>query len=133
MIQDAKPGFKMIDHANVLPRILEKLFPGEDGRAEVLEILEHYGHAPFQPEKARVRMAILKLAGRSPERIRYFTLQACRDYRDVLSAAEYPGQAGHWNLRKKDPARYERLVQEDLEQYRLWYLGILWEGEAGEQ
>ena len=118
----------MIDHAKLLPRLLEKMFPRVDERKLVVSILGQYGHEGFHREMDRVKMAILKLAGRSPERIRYFTLMACRDYRDVLSAAEYPNQVGKYYLRDKDPGRYIELVEEDKKQYQAWYLGILWEG-----
>lgn len=109
------------------------MFPVKTDRELVEEILGQYRHEGFHPEICRVRMAILKLAGRSPERIRYFTLMACRDYRDVLSAAEYPNQIGKYYLKEKNPAEYDELVEEDERQYQNWYLGILWEGMAGEQ
>lgn len=123
----------LTDHSKLLARLIEKLLPDKEERELVVEILGQYGHEGFHAETDRVRMAILKLAGRSPERIRYFTLQACRDYRDVLCAAEYPCQTGQHFLKEKDPERYVQLEKEDREQYRLWYLGILWEGKTGEQ
>lgn len=123
----------MMDHSKLLPRLLEKLFPELEDRKLTLDILGQYGHEGFHPEQDRVRMAILKVAGRSPERIRYYTLMACRDYRDVLCAAEYPNQMGKYFLRDQDPDLYDELIEEDKRQYQAWYLGILWEGEAGEQ
>jgi hypothetical protein len=54
---------------------------------------------------------------------------ACRDYRDVLSAAEYPNQVGKYFLKEKDPARYSEIVERDKKQYQDWYLGVLWNGE----
>ena len=123
----------MIDHTKLFPRILEKMFPQDHEQDLVMEILGQYGHADFQREWDRVGMAILKLAGKSPERIRYYTLMACRDYRDVVSAAEYPNQMGNHNLLKTDPAQYDELIKEDLKQYQDWYLGVLWDGvENGE-
>ncbi len=116
----------------MLPRLLEKLFPLEEERELVVEILEQYGSGDFQQEGDRVRMAILKRAGRSPEQIRYYTLMACRDYRDVLAGAEYPKQMGHYPWREKDPDRLEQIQAEDKEQYQSWYLGILWEGKVNE-
>ncbi len=122
------PNSKMTDHSKLLPRLLEKLFPLEDERQLVVDILQQYGHEGFHPEKERVRVAILKLGGKSPERIRYYTLMACRDYRDVLAGAEYPNQMGHYPWREKDPDRHDELVERDKQQYQDWYLGILWEG-----
>ncbi len=118
----------MTDHSKLLPRLLEKIFPLEDERELVVDILQQYGHEGFHPEKERVRVAILKLGGKSPERIRYYTLMACRDYRDVLAGAEYPNQMGHYPWREKDPDRHGELVERDKQQYQDWYLGILWEG-----
>jgi hypothetical protein len=117
----------MTDHCKLLPRLLEKLFPQEEERDQIIDILGQFGGEDFQREADRVRMAILKLAGKSQEQVRYFTLQACRDYRDVLAAAEYPKQMGHYPWREKDPERLAQITAEDLEQYQSWYLGILWE------
>ena len=118
---------QMTDHAKLLQRVLEKLAPDEKDRAALTEVLGRYGLSRWQPEGDRVRLAILKLAGSgSIERVRYFTLQACRDYRDVLTAAEYPNQSSRHFLREKDPEEYARLCAKDREQYRDWYLGILW-------
>lgn len=117
----------MIDHSKLLPRLTEKLFPDPEERELVLDILGQYGHEGLHPEKDRVRMAILKLAGRSPDQIRYYTLMACRDYRDVLAGAEYPKHMGHYPWREKDPERLAQIQAEDKEQYQSWYLGVLWE------
>jgi len=118
----------MTDHTKLLPRLLEKLFPWEEERENVVDIMGQYGHEDFQREGDRVRMAILKLAGKSPEQIRYYTLMACRDYRDVLASAEYPNHMNHYPWREKDPERLAQIQAEDLEQYQSWYLGVLWEG-----
>jgi len=122
----------LTDYSKLLPRLLEKLFPQEEEREQIVDILEQYGSADFQREGDRVRMAILKLAGKSPEQVRYYTLQACRDYRDVLAGAEYPNQMGYYPWREKDPERHEKLVEEDKKQYQEWYLGVLWEGKVNE-
>lgn len=102
------------------------MFPESDARDEVVDIMDQYGRAEFHKEGDRVRMAILKLAGKSPERVRYYTLMACRDYRDVLGAAEYPKQMGYYPWLKNDPEHLARITKEDLEEYRDWYLGLLW-------
>ena len=117
----------MTDHSKLLPRLIEKLFPQKQERELVLDILSQYGSGDFHREADRVRMAILKLAGKSPEQVRYYTLQACRDYRDVLASAEYPKQMGHYPWRDKDPERLAQIKAEDREQYQSWYLGILWD------
>ena len=122
----------MTDHSKLLPRLLEKMFPREEDREQVVDILGQYGSGDFHREADRVRMAILKVAGKSQEQIRYYTLQACRDYRDVLATAEYPKEMGYYPWRDKDPERLEQLREEDREQYRNWYLGLLWGGKEVE-
>jgi len=113
---------------------MEKLFPVKNKRQKVAAVLAKYGGASWQPEEARVRLAILRLAGRSLDQIQYYTVQACRDYRNILSSAEYPNQLANPYFRKNDPDRYAELVKEDKKQYRDWYLGILWgEGEKVEE
>jgi hypothetical protein len=116
----------MIDHGLLLIRVVEKLFPEKAERDRITRILNRYGGSKFQSESARVKLGILKLAGKSPELIQYYTMQACRDYRDILTAAEYPNQFKNPFLRKNDPAGYARLVEEDRKQYTNWYLRILW-------
>ena len=49
------------DHARLLTRVLDRMFPNRSQRLEALSILEQYG--PAEPEVERVRLAILKLAG----------------------------------------------------------------------
>lgn len=117
----------MINHASILKKVIKKLFPETDKRQRVTEILERYGNASWQHEENRVRLAILKLAGVNTEMIQYFTVQACRDYRDVLAMAEYPNQMANPYMMKNDPEGASELVQEDLKQYKDWYLGIIWD------
>jgi hypothetical protein len=117
----------MINHASILKKVISRLFPEAEKRQRVTEILGRYGSAAWQPEEFRVRLAILKLSGVDAEMIQYFTVQACRDYRDVLAMAEYPNQMANPYRMKKDPEGAKELVQEDLKQYEDWYLGIIWE------
>jgi len=121
----------MTDYSKLLPRLLEKLFPTREERGIAVDILEQYGQEEFQREWDRVKIAILKLSGRNLEKVRYYTLMACKDYRDVLAGAEYPKERGYYPWRDKDPERLEQMRKEDLEQYRNWYLGILWDGKEG--
>ena len=122
----------MIDHEAILKKVMVKLFPEMEKRARVAGILEKYGGASWQPERERVRLAILKLAGTDPEIIQYFTVQACRDYRNILSSAEYPNQVANPYLMKNDPDRAGKLEEEDKKQYEDWYLGILWGMDSGD-
>jgi len=121
----------MIEYKTLVKRVLDKLFPSAEERKQATDVLVKYGGASWQPEEDRVRLAILKLAGKSLDQIQYYTVQACRDYRNVLASAESPHQMANPYIRKNDPDRYAELVEEDKKQYREWYLGILWgEGET---
>ncbi len=65
-------------------------FPAEE-RAEALAILCAYGAGPDEPERTRVRLAIVRLSDGSLSRLQYFTDQAKQEYRDVLAwDAEIP-------------------------------------------
>jgi hypothetical protein len=59
----------------------------------VLELLESYGVEPYERERDRVQVDILKLSGGSEDKVRAFVAAAKRDYRDVLFWAEYPEEA----------------------------------------
>jgi hypothetical protein len=60
-----------------------RTFPADE-RAEALAILSAYGVGPDEPERTRVRLAIIRLGG-DLDRLRYFTDQAKQEYRDILA------------------------------------------------
>jgi hypothetical protein len=60
-----------------------RTFPADE-RAEALAILSTYGVGPDEPERTRVRLAIIRLGG-DLDRLRYFTDQAKQEYRDILA------------------------------------------------
>jgi len=70
----------------------------------VLELLDSYGVEPYEQERERVQLAILKLSGGSEEKLREFVAVAKRDYRDVLFWAEHPDKA-----RLDTPEKRERV------------------------
>jgi hypothetical protein len=111
---------EMMDYDDILLKALAKLFPGQDTRAEVESILSGYGTEKFHREGPRVKTAILKVAGNSLSEVKRCTEIACCDYRDILCMAEYPNQSGRWGLKDKNPDRYNKLVQKDLDQYKNW-------------
>ena len=53
-------------------------------------MLAGYGTESYEREPPRVRLAVLKLAGRNFEMVRGWVAQAKMDYRDVLGPAEFP-------------------------------------------
>jgi len=76
----------------------------ENSWARVLALLDDYGVEPYERERERVQLAILKLSGGSEEKLREFLAVAKRDYRDVLFWAENPEEA-----RLDTPEKRERI------------------------
>ena len=100
---------------------LEEHFPDPEERGRVLTLLESYGAEEYEREPDRVRLAILKLAGRDPEKVEKYVHSARGDYRDVLAWAEYPNQ-----MRVQcglGIAAREELIRRDREQYERWLFG----------
>jgi len=102
-------------------RVVRRDFPAERF-AEVMSMLSEYGaDESWQREADRVRLAALKLAGGSIERLRYEIEGAKRDYRDVLGTGEYPGYGKRARGRKKLPPEEEqRIIDADWKEYQDW-------------
>ena len=83
--------------------VVQRTFP-ESAHARVLELLDTYGVKPYERERERVQLAILKLSAGSEEKLREFVSVAKRDYRDVLFWAENPDEA-----RLDTPEKRERI------------------------
>ena len=64
---------------------------------------------------ARVRLAILKLAGGDIEKLRKHVKVANSDWRDVIAWAEYPEYMSH-----SPPVLDSRIVEADWKQYQEW-------------
>ena len=103
-------------------RIVWREFP--DQAAQVLSLLGEYGSEDWHREPERVRLAALKLAAGSIDRLRTVLGTAKADYRDVLAAAEYPEYS-----RRIDPSQpvaeeeRERIIAADWKQYCAWLDG----------
>src|SRR2546423_14831519 len=82
---------------------IQATFP-ESSRGPVMEVLDAYGVEPYERERERVQLAILKLSGGNEEKLREFVAVAKRDYRDVLFWAENPEEA-----RLDTPEKRERI------------------------
>jgi hypothetical protein len=80
------------DHARLLTRVLQRMFPNHAHRLEARRILEQYGGSATEPEAERVRLAVLKLAGADIGQLRSGVLGAKEDYEDTLSWAESPSE-----------------------------------------
>ena len=94
----------MPDSRDEVVAAIEATFP-ESSRARVLELLDSYGVEPYEQERERVQLAILKLSGGSEEKLREFVAVAKRDYRDVLFWAENPDEARLDTLEKRERVR----------------------------
>ena len=79
--------------------------------AGVLELLDSYGVEPYERDRARVQVAILKISAGSEEKVREYVAVAKRDYRDVLFWAEYPEES------KLDTPEKRQRVREMLEKF----------------
>jgi hypothetical protein len=101
-------------------RIVRRDFAAEHV-AEVLAMLDEYGAESWQHDPHRVRLAALKLAAGSIERLRYQLETAKRDYRDVLAPAEYPGYCRRVLRPGELPSDEERrIIDDDWTQYQDW-------------
>ena len=83
--------------------VVQKTFP-ESNWENVIQLLDEYGVEPYERERERVQLAILKLSEGNEEKLREFVAVAKRDYRDVLFWAEYPEEA-----RLDTPEKRERV------------------------
>jgi len=65
-------------------------FPSEDPEV-VMWYLDQYGVEPYEMERERVQLGVLRLAQGDPDKLLYFIGLAKTDYRDILAWAEnYP-------------------------------------------
>lgn len=71
----------------VIARVAE-VFPNEDPGA-IMHILDQYGIRPFERERNRVQIDILKLSEGDLDKLHEYVRVAKRDYRDVIYWAEY--------------------------------------------
>ena len=88
---------------------------------EVHAMLSEYGGEDWHPEVDRVRLAILKLTAGNLEELRMHIEIAKRDFRDVLSVAEYPAYTKKWLRIDTLPAdEQQRIIDADWKQYEDW-------------
>ncbi len=103
-----------------IERVVRRDFPDADV-PEALALLAEYGPEPWHREPDRVRLAALKLAEGSLQKLRMAIDRAKRDYREVLAPAEYPKFTQH-GVRKGRSSSQERqqLYSDDWQQYERW-------------
>jgi predicted metal-dependent hydrolase len=111
-------------HPNVTVADVERVVRRDyaaDRVDEVHKMLSEYGAEDWHPEVDRVRMAILKLAAGNFEELRMHLEIAKRDFRDVLSEAEYPLYTKKWFRIDTLPAdEQQRIIDADWKQYEDW-------------
>jgi hypothetical protein len=102
-------------------RVARRDFP-EEQMPVVMEVLGEYGNE--HREVNRVRLAVLKLANRKLQELRYWMEQAKCDYRDVLGPAEYPLYGKKWGrMDKMSEEEQQKIIQSDWAQYEKWLNG----------
>ena len=97
-----------------LPRVVARDFAGHE--EEVARILSEYpGCTGEKGGGLRVHMACLKLARGDLARLGRLVKVACGDFRDVLSAAEYPAY-----MRARSRDEYDEAICADWQQLQAW-------------
>ena len=104
-----------------MERIVQRDFPPEQVAA-VLAVLDEYGKQIGDGGVDRVRLAVLKLADRDLQKVRYWLEQAKCDYRDVLLPAEHPRYRKKWNPKKcaSEEEWRKKMIDSDWAQYERW-------------
>lgn len=100
----------------VLREKISQVFPDRDA-ADVLACLDRYGTEPYERERRRVQLAILKLCDEAGDQdLENYVRTAKQDYRDVLAWAEYPREfAAGVTTDAERLASLRRLDRDELE------------------
>ncbi len=97
-----------------LARVVARDFAGHE--EEVMRILSEYPRrARTEDGGLRVRMACLKLARGSLDRLRHAVKTACGDYRDALAGAEYADY-----MRATTRAEQQEAIRTDWQRLQDW-------------
>jgi hypothetical protein len=104
---------------------LRTYWSSADDQSTAEQQLDRYGLESYEREKDRVQLAILKLADGDLAKLGEMIVIAKRDYRDVLSWAEYPEEhLALWSLKRdksaEEQARLDEIRRRDREQYDAW-------------
>lgn len=103
---------------------VRQLWPEHDS-TEIAAELDRYGVEPYERERERVQLGVLKLSGGELERLPALVDMAKGDYRDVLAYAEYPEEVrlSYEVIRKLPPEEIQAIRSRDREQYLRWLHG----------
>lgn len=104
-----------------LLRVIRRDYPNGDENL-ILDALDGYCEASSEGGRARVQLAIIKLAGRHLDKLPSLVELALTDSRDVISAAEYPrySEAAGASVAKPMTEELKRIIGEDWLQYQSW-------------
>jgi hypothetical protein len=109
--------------ATDVTRIVRRDFPPEQFQT-VMSILEEYGDEKWMQEKPRVQLAVLKLAESNIQELRHAIETAKLDWRDVLSAAEYPLYIKKvFQIKSLSEEDKRQIIESDWRQYNEWLNG----------
>lgn len=110
--------------AKDVQRIVRRDFPDQEYGA-VMSLLDEYGAETWHREHSRVRIGILKLAHGDLGKLRSALTVAKKDYRDILSPAEYPrySQRVFGARQLSSDEEISKIIEEDWEQYETWLRG----------
>jgi hypothetical protein len=97
-------------------RIVRRDFPAEQF-SSVFSILDEY-ESDSESGRARVQLAILKLADRQMDALRERVKEAKSDYRDVIASAEYP--SSRWDTFKLAAEEKKQIYSKDWQAYLAW-------------
>ena len=109
-----------IDDA-IIHRLIERDF-GPYLSDRVRELLSLYGPKPHHIEPHRVQAAVLRIAKGDIAELQRQLSVAVRDFRDVLSEAEYPSQMkpGFTGMGQIDAQSLQELREKDWRDYSDW-------------
>jgi hypothetical protein len=108
---------------NVTEEDVKRIALRDFGDAQVglaLSILDEFGKQEWNRPDPRVRLAILKLANGDLDRLLDATQLAIQDYRDVISAAEYPRYCREIGFDKVPESVKRSVIDDDWRQYCEW-------------
>jgi hypothetical protein len=87
---------------------------------QVISILDEFGKQEWNSPGARVRLAILKLANGDLDKLMDHTKVAIEDFRDALSAAEYPRYSREISFDEAAKDYKRAVIDDDWRQYCEW-------------
>jgi hypothetical protein len=97
----------------------KRCFPNEDLQ-KIIAFLDEYGTEPYERERERVQIAILKLSGENIDHLHVQVAMAKKDYRDILAFAEYPEEMSNSTRKISDQETVNNIRKRDRQQYLHW-------------